>query len=58
VALKCRGALPIRQATLLFPCRGAEPPAIDFEFDGTRAAIRTAELGACTVAAAPDGLAG
>lgn len=50
LALTLRTALPWRAATLLFPYRGSEPPAVRFSFDGRHATLAAPELGDRSVA--------
>jgi uncharacterized heparinase superfamily protein len=44
LVLTLRTALPWRSATLLFPYRGSEPPAVRFAFDGRQATLTAPEL--------------
>ncbi|MHB9134287.1 MAG: alginate lyase family protein [Armatimonadota bacterium] len=49
LAVHLRAPLPLRMATLLFPYRGAELPAVHFTFTGNTATLRTPELGEITI---------
>lgn len=45
LSLAARTPLPLHTATLLFPYRGAKPPAVTLALDGASAVIHTAETG-------------